>query len=143
MLGRILEEKEPLYTMIRECKRQQQLWKSVWRFLVACVSLSSVSITSSEFIIYSGKEGSRATILGRHDIVVTRNRGTCNCYSLHINIFGKETVLHFALTPFCSWGLCQSQSTDIAVLMSSYHRLLIFHSPHLSIFYFLHAPNEA
>jgi hypothetical protein len=61
---------------------------------------------------------------GGRDIVVLGNGGTCNRYPLDVNILGKAAVLHFALTPFCSCGLCQSQPADMAVLMSSSHRLL-------------------
>jgi hypothetical protein len=50
---------------------------------------------------------------------------TCDRHTLHINILRKAAVLHFALTTFCSWGLCQSQPANMAVLMSSFHRLLI------------------
>jgi hypothetical protein len=30
--------------------------------------------------------------------------GTCDCFSLNVNILGKTAVLHLAL--FCGWG-CQ------------------------------------
>jgi hypothetical protein len=46
-------------------------------------------------------------------------------------MLGKVAVLHFALTPFCGWGCANSayRLFDIAVLLSSSHRLLIIHSP--------------
>jgi hypothetical protein len=69
--------------------------------------------------------------LGWQDIVVIR-MGTCNHNSLDVNILGKAAVLHFALTPFCSWRpvpIPAYRLSDIAVLMSSFHRLLILHSP--------------
>jgi hypothetical protein len=83
----------------------QVSWVLWWRHTTA-------STITSEFIIYSGKPGSRATVLGVADIVVIRNRGTCDHYSLDINILGKEAVLHFVFSPFCSWGLCQFQPVD-------------------------------
>jgi hypothetical protein len=50
---------------------------------------------------------------------------------MNVNILGKTDVLHSALAPFFSWGHANSicRLFDIAVLMSSSHRLLILHSP--------------
>jgi hypothetical protein len=59
--------------------------------------------------------------------------GTSDCYSLHVNILQKAAVLHFALDPFYTWGLCQSQPANLAVLMSSSHKLLILCSPHICV----------
>jgi hypothetical protein len=51
--------------------------------------------------------------------LVIRNRRNLqsDCYSLNINILVKTTVLHFALTSFCSWGCANSDCRlfDIAV----------------------------
>jgi hypothetical protein len=64
--------------------------------------------TSNEFIIYSSKQGRRAAVLGGHAIVVIGNRRNLqSLLSGHKNILGKAAVLHFALAPFCNWGLCQ------------------------------------
>jgi hypothetical protein len=70
--------------------------------------------TSSEFIIYSSKQGNRVTVLGRAklDIVVIGKWVTCDGYSLDVNILGKAAVLHFALSLFCGWGLCPFQLAD-------------------------------
>jgi hypothetical protein len=35
-------------------------------------------------------------------------------------------MLHFALAPFCGWGLCQ-----LSLQIIESHRLLILHSPHI------------
>jgi hypothetical protein len=94
----------------------------------------TASTISNKFIVYSGKPGSRATVLEGCDIVVFRNGGRWDSYSLHVNILQRAAVLHFALTPFCSWGLCQILAYRlfaIDVLMSSSHRLLILYSPHI------------
>jgi hypothetical protein len=37
---------------------------------------------------------------------------TCHRYSLNVNILGKASVLHFALTPFCGLG-CAKLSLQI------------------------------
>jgi hypothetical protein len=44
--------------------------------------------------------------------------GTCDHYSLNINILGKSAVLHFALASFCGWGCANStcRLLGIAVL---------------------------
>jgi hypothetical protein len=89
---------------------------------------SAASSTSSEFIIYSGKQGGGATVLGwgmTLQLLVTG--GTGNCYFLNINILGKAAMLHFALIPFCGWGCASSacRLLGIAVLMLNSHRLLI------------------
>jgi hypothetical protein len=67
--------------------------------------------TSSEFIIDSSKQEGGATVLGGGDIILGRV-GTCDHFSLNVNILGKTAVLHFALTPFCSWG-CVKHSLQI------------------------------
>jgi hypothetical protein len=112
----------------------------------------TASTTSSEFIIYSSKQGSRATILRQCDIVVIQNRKNlqlllsrgkhlmksscaafCPCPLLQLGAVPIPAcrLLDIAeLAPFCSWGLCQTQNADMAVLMSSSHRLLILHSQH-------------
>jgi hypothetical protein len=77
-----------------------------------------------------------------------REGGTCKRYSLHvlllflpegpgvnILVLTKAAVLHFALHPFCSGGLCilACRSLDMAVLMSSSPRPLILCSPQIII----------
>jgi hypothetical protein len=113
----------------------------------------TTAFTSSEFTIYSGKPGSRATVLRGHDIVVFRNRRNLQCLFSGCKHLRKSSHASFCpclplqlgavpvlacrvldiavLTPFCSWGLCQTQPTDITVLMLSSHTFLIFHSPQL------------
>jgi hypothetical protein len=73
----------------------------------------------SKFLIYSGKQGSGATVLGGGVA-----GGTCDPYSLNINILGKAVVLHFAFTLFCSWSRAKSayRFLGIAVLVSSSHK---------------------
>jgi hypothetical protein len=90
----------------------------------------------SEFIIYSGEQGVRATVLGGmrgHDIAVIGNRRNFYHYSLNANILEEVAVLHFALAPFCSWGCANSACRlfDTTVLMSNSRRLLILHSPQM------------
>jgi hypothetical protein len=93
---------------------------------------SSQQPTTSSFsksFIYTCKQGGGAMVLGEgHDIVT---RETWDSYSLKINILGKAAVLHYALTPFCSWGCANSacRLLDVAMLMSSSHRLLILCLP--------------
>jgi hypothetical protein len=73
---------------------------------------TTASSTSSEFIIYSGKQGSTATVLRGHDTVVIGKQGTCNHYSLDVNILGKAAVLHFALAPLLWLGAMPTQPAD-------------------------------
>jgi hypothetical protein len=92
--------------------------------------------------LYTAEKEVEQQFSGWRDIAVIRNGGTCDRYSLHVNILQKAAVLYFALIPFPSCGLCQSQPADMAVLTSSFHRPLILSSPHLPLFYFLNAPDE-
>jgi hypothetical protein len=77
--------------------------------------------TSSEFIIYTGKQEVKQQFWRAGVDIVTGR--TCDRYSLNINTLGKADMLHFALTPFCSWGCANSacRLLGIAVLMSSSH----------------------
>jgi hypothetical protein len=87
---------------------------------------TTASTTSSEFSIFSSKSGSGATVLRGHDILVIRNRGTWDCYSQDV------AVLHFAVVPFCSWGLCPSQPADYWTQLCSCQLLIgiSYSAPH-------------
>jgi hypothetical protein len=80
--------------------------------------------------VYYVQWQTRTAVLGGMWLLGTG--GTCDCYSLDVTILGKAAVLHFTLTPFCSWGCANPACRlfDIAVLMSRSHRFLILHSPY-------------
>jgi hypothetical protein len=58
--------------------------------------------------MYSGKQGSRATLLEAHGIIT---RETCDRYSLNVNNLGKATMLHFTLAPSVA-GLVPTKLSD-------------------------------
>jgi hypothetical protein len=87
--------------------------------------------------------------LGPRDLVVIRNGGTC--YFLH-SLFLSEgpgvnilALMQSSCAAFCSHSLLELGAVpipacrlfDMAVLMSSSHRLLILHSPHMSMHFTL------
>jgi hypothetical protein len=80
--------------------------------LGAQVETHNNSTTSSEFIIYSGKPGSRATVLRLCDIVVIRNRRNLRLLLSTCKHLRKSSCAAFCPPPFCSWGLCLSQPAD-------------------------------
>jgi hypothetical protein len=104
-----------------------------------------------EFIIYSGKPGSRVTVLEDHDIVGIWNRGNllsllsackhltksscaafCSRPLLQLGTVPSPACRLFdiaVLTPFCSCELCETQPAGMAVLLSGSHRFLTLHSP--------------
>jgi hypothetical protein len=83
--------------------------------------------------VYYVQWQTRTAVLGGMWLLGTG--GTCDCYSLDVTILGKAAVLHFTLTPFCSWGCANPACKlfDIAVLVSRSHRFLILHSPYSHI----------
>jgi hypothetical protein len=83
--------------------------------------------------VYYVQWQTRTAVLGGMWLLGTG--GTCDCYSLDVTILGKAAVLHFTLTPFCSWGCANPACKlfDIAVLVSHSHRFLILHSPYSHI----------
>jgi hypothetical protein len=83
---------------------------------------------------------------GEGDTVVIRNRRSL------LSLLSEHKYLRKnCCAAFCPYFVLQLGAVcipacrlfDIAVLMSSSHRFLIICLPHLSLFYFLNAPNEA
>jgi hypothetical protein len=101
----------------------------------SCCSSSQQQPTASLLYTVANKEVEQqfsVCVWGeRGGVTLPGTGGTCNHYSLNVNILGKAAMLYFALTLFCGWGRANSacRLLDIAVLMSGSHRLLIFCSP--------------
>jgi hypothetical protein len=86
----------------------------------------------SGVFINSCKQGGAAALREEHDIVTGE---TCLSASLNINNLGDPAVLLF---PVCGQGCAylslqmKAIKLHLSLLMSSFHRLFIIHSPHPS-----------
>jgi hypothetical protein len=63
-------------------------------------------------LLYTVTNKERAAVLRGHDTVVIGYRRNLQLLLSEHNFLGKAAVLHFALSPFCRWGLCPSQPAD-------------------------------